>query len=403
MKKPLRIGLVMAGGRSWIGGIEYIRNLVLALNSLPADVRKTFELCLICPPEMEQVFYGDLRACVDRIYQLEDAMSKRTLVNLLRWKARSILSHQRAPRFDAFIRKEKIDFVYPHLPDRQSLKEYRSAAWIPDFQHKHLPGFFIEEEVKVRDLSCKTIASQAPVVVFSSRTVMSDFHQFYPQATGKAAVMSFKTYCQPQWFEVDPLRVQREYNLPDRFLMVCNQFWKHKNHHVVFEALKLLRARSIFPVIVCTGHINDYRHPAYSDEILQVIQRSGIAQQVHLMGLIPRSDQIQLMRRSLGVIQPSLSEGWSTVVEDARALGKPVILSNLPVHQEQDPPKGIFFDPASPESLASILADKWREFLPGPDLEQEVVARTRNAVEMRDYGNRFLEIVNGTVGHCILR
>ena len=33
-------------------------------------------------------------------------------------------------------------------------------------------------------------------------------------------------------------------------------------------------------------------------------------------------DQLRLMKESLGVIQPSLFEGWSTVIEDAKALNK---------------------------------------------------------------------------------
>ena len=156
----------------------------------------------------------------------------------------------------------------------------------------------------------------------NSKTAESDLQQVFPEAVHKKNVLSFKTSPEHKWYESNPQQTQHEYSLPDRFFLVSNQFWQHKMILVLFKALKLLGEMSISPSVVCTDHIYDYRQPDYSDIILQTIHKFGIAQQIHLLGLIPRLDQIQLMRRSLAVVQPSLFEGWSTVVEDARALGK---------------------------------------------------------------------------------
>ena len=164
---------------------------------------------------------------------------------------------------------------------------------------------------------------------------------------------------------------------------------------VVFKALKLLQARSIFPALVCTGHIYDWRKPEYSDLILQTIHQFGLATQVSLLGLIPKADQVQLMRRSLAVIQPSLFEGWSTLVEDARCLGKPMILSDLPVNLEQNPPGSVFFDRHSPEHLADLLENAWTEYSPGPDLTSEDQARKKSIEEVQAFGYRFLELARG--------
>jgi glycosyltransferase involved in cell wall biosynthesis len=106
-------------------------------------------------------------------------------------------------------------------------------------------------------------------------------------------------------------------------------------------------------------------------------------------------DQIQLMRRSLGVIQPSLFEGWNTVVEEARCLAKPIILSDIAVHREQNPPQSIFFPPNSPETLEGILDEWWNRFAPGPNLEQESVAQAKALEEVSVFGYRFLEIARG--------
>jgi glycosyltransferase involved in cell wall biosynthesis len=189
------------------------------------------------------------------------------------------------------------------------------------------------------------------------------------------------------------MRVQKEYSLPDRFFLISNQFWTHKNHLVVFEALKLLKEHDIFPVVVCTGSLYDYRQPDYSNTILQTIHKRGVARQVYLLGLIPRTDQIQLLRRSLAVIQPSLFEGWNTVVEECRCLAKPMILSDLAVHREQNPPGSIFFSASSPEALKGILGEWWDRLAPGPDLDQEPAARAKALEEVSFFGYRFLEMV----------
>ena len=100
------------------------------------------------------------------------------------------------------------------------------------------------------------------------------------------------------------------------------------------------------------------------------------------------------MRHSLAVIQPSLFEGWSTVVEDARCLGKKMILSDFPVHLEQDPPESVFFDRNSPEQLAELIGEWWTQLSSGPDVDQENLAKIRNIEEVQAFGYRFLEIVN---------
>ena len=100
---------------------------------------------------------------------------------------------------------------------------------------------------------------------------------------------------------------------------------------------------------------------------------------------------MQLMRRSLAVIQPSLFEGWSTVVEDARALGKRIAISDIPVHLEQHPPGARVFARDSAESLAAILAEWWTTLAPGPE-PSEAAAQTAAAGALLASGARFLEI-----------
>jgi len=393
MSKPLRIALIMQGGRGWMGGAEYIKNLILAVASLPFDSRPPIELCLICRDALDDHLHNQIAPHLHQIYDVKTDLAPLTLPNRLRWKALRTFLKQSEPQYSEFLRKEKFDFVYPFYEQTSRKPSYRSAAWIYDFQHRYLPHFFSEQEIQGRDRTFASIARHSSTVVLSSKTAEADFHKFFPEATAKTEVLSFKTTPSLQWYEGQPQDVQATYSLPDRFFLVSNQFWQHKNHLVIFKALSLLQQQGIYPNVVCTGHIYDYRCPDYSDTILQTIHQLGIANQVYLLGLIPKSDQVQLMRRAMAIIQPSLFEGWSTLVEDARCLGKPMILSDLPVNLEQSPPHSVFFQRESPELLATLLSDWWEHLSPGPDLKQEENARINSQSEVQAFGYRFLEIV----------
>ena len=50
-----------------------------------------------------------------------------------------------------------------------------------------------------------------------------------------------------------------------------------------------------------------------------------MSEQTLLLGLIPRRYQVEVFRNSTAIVQPSKFEGWSTIVEDTRAIGRPII------------------------------------------------------------------------------
>jgi glycosyltransferase involved in cell wall biosynthesis len=392
MTKPFRIGLIMYSDRLWIGGTEYAKNIIFALASLPKDIQNTFEISLLTNKSEDHDFIESVKRYLKKVYFIEDEIVPRTLLNRIKWRIIGQLFKIPNYRFDTFFKKNNFDFVYPYFSSQKGPAFKKSAAWIPDFQHKYLPQYFTAKEIRERDMAFGLIAKNASTVVLSSKCAAADFKTFYPEAALKAEVLSFRSIPQARWSECNPMDTQKKYCLPDKFFIISNQFWQHKNHLTVFSALKLLKDRALKPVIVCTGHIYDYRQPEYSDTILRTIHQFGLSQQVYLLGLIPRLDQIQLLRRSIAIIQPSLFEGWSTAIEEAKGMGKPAILSDFPVHLEQAPSLGRYFDRTSPESLAQVMADWWQKLSPGPDMEQEAAARKKNIEEVRIFAYKFLEI-----------
>jgi glycosyltransferase involved in cell wall biosynthesis len=115
------------------------------------------------------------------------------------------------------------------------------------------------------------------------------------------------------------------------------------------------------------------------------------------LGIIPHDHLFQLMRQSLAVLQPSIFEGWSTTVEEVKSLGKRIILSDLPVHREQNPPQARYFDPQNPEVLAAELLKAFAENTPGPDLGLEREARRMLPERIAQFGMEFIKIVEEVI------
>ena len=121
--------------------------------------------------------------------------------------------------------------------------------------------------------------------------------------------------------------------------------------------------------------------------------RRGLQSQIRLLGLLARPTQIQVMRRSAAVVQASFFEGWSALVEDSRALGKRIFVSDIPVHREQEPADAVYFNPENAEELADLIEEHWPHLEPGPDLGREQRARDEQERLTRDFACRFVDIV----------
>ena len=113
--------------------------------------------------------------------------------------------------------------------------------------------------------------------------------------------------------------------------------------------------------------------------------RRCLEKHIRFLGFIDREEQLCLLDNSIAVIQPSLFEGWSTVVEDARALNKFIILSGLDVHQEQINENVHFFNPKNEKELAKILN---RYYVEKP---KTVILDYKNNI--KEFANKFIDLV----------
>jgi len=349
----LRIGIELIDDPAWMGGMLYLRNLAIGLSQLPESERPTVRL-LGAPHVVERFLDGyDDRT----IFEADAAGLVSRIRRRLGWAQKSAAT---------------VDVVYPGFGSE--ISGAVTVRWIPDFQHHYLPHLFSAEEIAARDRSIGEIAAKPGVVVLSSEVAAADFRKFYPDHRAVARVWRFHSRLDTHQ-PASRAAIDR-FELPEKYLYLPNQFWAHKNHITVLRALaRLKRDHNLTIPLVCTGAQSDRRNEAHFTELAQFIKDAGLSGQVHLLGLIEREHQTEVFRHATAVVQPSLFEGWSTVVEDVRAVGRPIFLSDLPVHREQAPNHCFYFEPQSDEELAALLVEKWGQLRPGPDAGMEREAR----------------------------
>ena len=112
-------------------------------------------------------------------------------------------------------------------------------GWITDFKHVHRPASrSAAEENGYRDQLFGRMAANCSRIVLSSEDARHDYERFAPAFTRRRpACCSSSPTSRPSVYDNDPGRVRDEYHLPERFVYLPNQFWAHKNHELVVEAL----------------------------------------------------------------------------------------------------------------------------------------------------------------------
>jgi len=389
--KP-HIVILNKGGSFWEGGRQYTRNLVRALLSLPDDQQSTFDLSLLVNGQEEVSFYKDFSAKTKICNDSNTLQAPFTFSNRLRWKVKRTFGNSLNPRLEELLSSMGTTFVYPLLTDKLGNQPFKSADWIPDFQYKHYPQGSNPQEIEGRKQAFQQIADNAETIVLSSHHAERDCLELFPQTKDKTSVLQFRVFADDSWWNYSPNQIINKYHLPSRYLLVSNALAPTKNHFVVLEALKILKERNQSMPVVFTGDIHDYRNPGYYNKFLSCIHEFGLHDYVRILGMIPKVDQFQLLRGSVGLLQPSFFEGWHTGVEEARMLGKTIILSDIEVHKEQDPPNSLFFDPHIAETLAEQILTVFEADFGEHNLEQEAIARQNYLHLQLAYAGKFLQL-----------
>jgi glycosyltransferase involved in cell wall biosynthesis len=386
----LRIGIRNLAGDDWTAGGTYQLNLLESIQKASKGV----DVVLLTFPGTSARIVEPYRKYVADVIEIPAPVPSTRFLGLQAKFERVVWKMGLEHPTSRNLRRNGIQAIFSP-DDFGSGFRIPNCVWIQDFQALRLPEFFPNIDSKRLRKSLNHLIKQSQTVVLSSYAAKRDLQELFPAYANKARVLQFVAHVPEIIYERDPAWICKTYHLPQKFFYLPNQFWEHKNHTVVLDALVYAKQKVPEIRVVCTGNTTDYRNRLYFSNLLARISELNLRENFIILGLVPHEHVYWLMRQSVGIIQPSLFEGWSTTVEEARSLGKPLLLSEIEVHREQNPPDSHYFDPTNPATLADLLVQEFTVHEAGLNKQLEIQARESLSSRLVDFGNRFIDILSG--------
>lgn len=359
MKK--KIGLMGASLLEWGGGLDFLKNMIYALSYDP----NAYEFYLFIPTPGNS-FKSVLKRTIKQY-----VLRKEPFTGLSEERIQSVL--QEFPNIHPVYFENSSDDLKKAVlesgisllfPCCYSLGSHFPIPWIghiPDFQHLHYPEYFSKEEINNRNQLDETLLKESKSMLMLSESAVKDSKQFFRDYQNDFFIVPFSPVPRKEWLEEPDSNTLERYGFPGnlRYFMISNQFWVHKNHICAFKALSILHKNPEYQDVhlICTGSKTDWRNEDYMNRISTEIDSLGLNEYIHLLGYIPKKDQINLMRKSIAVIQPTRFEGSPGGLEiyDAVAIGQQSIVSDIEVNRELNEDSVLYFKSDSEKDLAEQM------------------------------------------------
>jgi glycosyltransferase involved in cell wall biosynthesis len=294
---------------------------------------------------------------------------------LLRFLPRSVSRRLRivSPR-ERFLLSRGVDLVYFTSPNTFAifLRKLNYIATLFDLCHRDYPEFPEVRDFAIfeaRESYNRNVLPKAILVIVDSNLLKSNVCRIYNVRDERVLVMPFGISHYLTREDSAGAGLRSKYNLERPFLFYPAQFWAHKNHVRILQALDLLKRRGNPVDVAFAG--GDQGGRAH---IEATSARLELADQVHFLGFVPSEDLAGLYSESLALIMPTYFGPTNIPPLEAWSLNVPVIYSE---HLSDGIEDGVLaVDPDCPESIASAIEKVGRE-----NVRQGLIAGGRRCLE----------------------
>lgn len=252
------------------------------------------------------------------------------------------------------VRDQNADLLFcPFTAPTYFVPGIPTVCTIYDLQYKTYPDFFSADDVAQRDRTFKEACQKSTMLA-----AISDYSRDSAIAYGQLDPGRIKTiYLRMaqragDYAPSDEAILDRVGVTSQKYLIYSANFWKHKNHEMLFAAFGMAchGGLSYDIKLVCTG-APDTRQAW----LKQAVQAMGLGDRILFPGFLPTGEFAALMANSRGVIFPSLYEGFGLPVVEAMAAGIPVACSNTTSLPEVAADAALLFNPKIPTEIAQAI------------------------------------------------
>jgi glycosyltransferase involved in cell wall biosynthesis len=293
--------------------IKYGLNVVCIKNSIVDKVLKTFSL---------QIWFQFLR---------------------LKWKT----------SFEKSLDKNAVDLVYFLSPSNLALylinHNYIYTVW--DLCHRDMPEFpevNYYREFEVREILYNNALKKAVAVLTDSELGKLNVIRRYNLDERRVFSSSFSPSI--NMVESNFIDIKEKYNIDTDYIYYPAQFWAHKNHVYIIDAITKLKKKGILLAVIFSGA--DKGNLEY---ILDYARKFDVENLIHYIGFAPNEEIYYLYKQSLALVMPSYFGPTNIPPLEAFSIGTPVIYSDIDGLREQVEGAALLCDLKNSGHLANHL------------------------------------------------
>jgi len=134
----------------------------------------------------------------------------------------------------------------------------------------------------------------------------------------------------------------------NRYFVYTGNVYPHKNVSRLIEAVLKMKNKKVSLAIVCSRNV-------FSKKLENIVKQKKGSSRIKFLGFVPDSDLKIIYKNSLGLVQPSLMEGFGLTGLEAMACDCPVLSSNASCLPEVYGNAAHYFDPKKVDHIMSSL------------------------------------------------
>lgn len=241
---------------------------------------------------------------------------------------------------------------------------------VHDLQHRLQPEFpevSANGEWERREYLFRNGIRYSTLVLADSEVGKEDILNFYSEydvTPDRVKILPFipASYLESDISESDRQLVKTTYHLPDRYIFYPAQFWPHKNHARIIQALNLIKNeyKVNIPIILCGSFAGELRTHTYN-EIIALVNKYGLEKEVHYLGYVPDQHMSAIYAGAVALVMPTFFGPTNIPILEAWAFGCPVITSDIRGVREQAGDAAILVNPSSVEAIADGIYRLWTD------------------------------------------
>ncbi len=271
---------------------------------------------------------------------------------LMRFSQRDVLRTIRALKLDLLI--------FPAGTDLSYIVDVPTVVAVHDLQHRLNPQFpevSAGGRYEYRENYYSKACARSVRILVDSHIGKEDVIACYPEVPqDKVISLPFlpPPYLNPRMTAAKAEDLLKKYNIKSPFVFYPAQFWPHKNHLRLVQAIKNLHEKGQNITLVLTGSTSvDFS--TYS-EIVAFAKKSGIRKYVKYLGYVDNDVVSALYKKAEALIMPTFFGPTNIPILEAWLMGTPVITSDIRGCKDQLGSAGLLADPFSSYSISQALA-----------------------------------------------